>query len=140
MLADAVVEDVDAPGIEVDALDASAGIARRLEGGHLDVAMPLPVEAAVVADVAGPVRPDRGAVGAAPGPGDDARRAGARVDPGEGAAPDLDDEQRSVGRNHRSFRELQSFGQDPHRAVSSLRLGVGDYRSSAGARPSPDAV
>src|SRR5690554_2796100 len=120
MLADAIVEHVDATGLEVDAFDPPAAIVGGLERRRLDVAVAAPFEAAVVADVAGAVRSDRGAIGAAARAGDDARLAAARIDAGQGAAADLDHQQRSVGRDHRSFRKFQSFGEDLHRAVSSV--------------------
>src|SRR5690606_108602 len=73
VLADAIVEDVDAARIEVDALDPATAVVGRLEGGHPDAGMVAPLEAAVVADVAGTVGADRCSVGTAAGAGDDAR-------------------------------------------------------------------
>ena len=59
------------PRGEVDALDATADVIRRLVAWHDDAAHVVPFEAAVVADVASAVRPDRRAVGPATALGDD---------------------------------------------------------------------
>ena len=87
------VEHLDGAGGEADPLDSAAAVIRRdADRPHPGlVALGRPGEAAVVADVAEPVRADGRAVRATARRGDRGRGP-VRGDPGQGAALDLDDE------------------------------------------------
>src|SRR5438270_8628162 len=91
----------------------------------------MPFEAAIVRDIAFAVGPDRGAVWAAAGCRDDARRS-VRRNARQRAGGDLDQQHRSVGERDRPFRKLQPLGKRAEfHCVSSL-LRVCHSRAAVG--------
>src|SRR5262249_60396886 len=88
MLAALRVERLDLAGAHVDALDAAAAVTRGLFTRQHQPADVVPLEAAVVGDVDGAVRPDRRAVRPAAALGDDLLAA-VRMDTRQRAGPDL---------------------------------------------------
>src|SRR5690242_21713269 len=81
--------------VQGNALDPSPDVVGRLMAGSRHARHDVPFEAAVVADVHGPVGTDRGAVGAAAALADDLDPA-LRIDTGEGSPLDLDEDHRTV--------------------------------------------
>src|SRR5690606_16205121 len=96
---------------QVDALDAAAPVVGGGAGGAGKAVVAAPAEAAVVADIAVPVRPDGGSIRTAAKLGYDVLRT-VRRDAQQPRALDLDDQYAAVGQGDRSFGEVQPRGDD----------------------------
>src|SRR5438046_1337775 len=107
------VDVLDAPGGQVDPLDAPADVVLRLIPGHGEPAEVVPLEAAVVADVDPAVRADGGAVRSTARARDDAH-APIGTDPRERAALDLDQNDAPVRHRERSLGELEAARRRAH--------------------------
>ena len=101
------VQHLDRAGFHVHALNASAGIAVVLIAGEMLAVLDVPAEAAVVANIAGAVGADRGAIGAAAGFRHDLDGA-VRFHPAQGAAGNLHQNDIAVGHGDGAFGELQA--------------------------------
>ena len=129
-----IVEHLDRPGVEVHPLDAAAHVVVRLpDRAAVAVLFHLPLESAVVADVALAIRTDGRSVGTAAGLGHDLLPTIGKH-PGEGAAGDLDQEHGAVRHRDRSFGKEEAVGDGA--VLHRLRLlqGYGG-RAGAGGRP-----
>ena len=123
-----VVENLDGSGVEVDPLDASVHVVVGLpDRSAVAVRLHLPLESAVVADVALAVGTDGRAVGAAAGLGHDLLAAVGEY-PGEGAAGDLDHEHGAVRHRDRSFGKEQAIGD---RAVVHRLMLLGIFEAQS---------
>jgi hypothetical protein len=108
------VEHLDRAGLEVDALDAAAAIVLGLQDRPALARFLVPLEAAIVADVALAVGSDGGPVRPAARRRDDLLRA-VRHHPRQGAGGDLDQHHRPVGHGHGPLGELQVARDFAHR-------------------------
>src|SRR4029450_12387937 len=98
------VEVGDLSGLQVDTLDAAADVVFGLVPRHDDAAHVVPLEAAVVADVACAVGPDGRTVRPAAALADDGDLA-VRRDSRQRAASNLDEQHAAVGHGDGSLRE-----------------------------------
>ena len=133
MLAAFVEQGLDLAGSQIDALDRAADIFRRARRPrHHGAARGDPAEAAIVADVAFAVGPERRAIGAAGNFRDDLL-APVGPDPRQPPAADFDQHHRAVRHRHRPFRKFQIGGEN---ADVGHRNPPGFFRCRADSRRS----
>src|SRR5581483_387268 len=110
----AVVDQFDLAGLRVDALDLAAKIIFwRHRPGYPLTADLEPAKAAIVADIDLAVGPHRRAVRPALHLGD-SFLAAIRVNPGQPLPHDLDQDDRAVGHDDRTFGKFETVGDDAH--------------------------